>query len=250
MTTTSASVKGAEAAAAAAKGDVDRAEADLASGTRSITATALHKLRDGWRHADLAAKGARVRAEQERRDARLKGLEMIGIEIDKIAASGEAGALEAALRDVAAACARVRQLAGAHDATVTELVDAAADLGAEPPAPGGPRATSARVAFRRDRANGDAVMHGRTLVRPVGHQVQAALTYAMEGDADRAVAEALPVTVLPEPKRPEYVLRHQRSGNIIAMTDLNQALQAQVRSGDLEILSGHDVDRYMEGTLG
>jgi hypothetical protein len=237
-------------AAAAAEQDVDRAETDLASGTGGVTASALHKLRDAWRHADLNAQGARVRADQERREARLKGLTAIGAAVDTIAASDAAAAMERALRDVAAACARVRELAGAHDASVAELVSAADDLQAEQAAPGGPRATSARVAVRRDRTNGDSVMHGRTLVSPVGTKIDAAIAYAVDGDADRAVAHARPAVDLPEPKRPDYLLRDVRSGNLVPQTgELNAAMHARIRSGDLEVLAGYDIDRYMEGEI-
>jgi hypothetical protein len=245
------SVKDAGAAAATAKRDVDDAEAELASGSQSVTASALHKLRDAWRHADLTAKGAQTRAEQDRAADRLKGLEMIGAEVDKVAASDTAAALEGALRDVAAACTQVRELAGTHDKSVSELVAAATDLQAEPPAPGGPRATSARIAVRKDRANGDSVLHGRTLVSPVGTKIQAAIAYVVEGDADRAVAHARPATELPDPDRPRYLLRDVRSRNVIAMTsEPDAAMYSRIRSGDVELLSGYDIDRYMEGEIG
>lgn len=244
-------VDDAAAAAAVAKQDVDQAETDLASGSRGVTASALHRLRDAWRHADLAAQGAQVRAEQDRRSARIKGLEMIGTEIDKLAGAGTAAAMEDALRDVAAACARVRELAGSHDAAVFEFVQAAEDFGVEPPAPGGPRATSARIAVKKDPANGHSVLHGRTLVSPVGTKIQAAIAYAVEGDADRAVAHARPAAELPEPVRPRYLLRDVHSRNVIAMTsEPTEAMYSRIRSGDIELLSGYDIDRYMEGEIG
>lgn len=244
------SVKDAGAAAATAKRDVDDAEAELASGSQGVTVSALHKLRDAWRHADLTAQGAQVRAEQDRRSARIKGLEMIGTEIDKLAGAGTAAAMEDALRDVAAACARVRELAGSHDAAVSEFVEAAEDLGAEPPAPGGPRATSARIAIRKDRANGDSVLHGRTLASLVGSKIEAAIAYAVEGDPGRGAAHAQPVTQLQEPDRPKYLLRDVRSRNVIAMTsEPDAAMYSRIRSGDVELLSGYDIDRYMEGEL-
>lgn len=239
------------AAAAAAKGNVDRAEADIASGSRSITAAALHKLRDAWRHADLAAKGERARAEQVRAQARLDGLAAVGAEVDKLAESDETTALADAIRAVAATCARVRQLVKAHDAAVAELAEAARDLGAEPIAPGGPRRTSARVGVIGGRGKGDSMAHERIVVSPVGDHLRAALEHALGGDPDRAVAEIQPVTVRPERKRPDHLIRNRRSGNIIAMTaELNAEMLAQIRSGDIEELFGHDVDLYMEGELG
>lgn len=61
------------------------AEADLLSGKRSVSADVLHKLRDGWRHADLTAQHTRQAAEEERREAWLTGLAAIGAEVDKLA---------------------------------------------------------------------------------------------------------------------------------------------------------------------
>lgn len=238
------SVDDAAAAAAAAEQDVDRAETDLASGSRSVTAAALHKLRDTWRHADLTAQSARQRAEQQRREARLSGLTAIGAEVDKLAAGDEMEALGDALRVVAMACARVRDIAGAHDTAVASLVAAAADLGAEPMAPGGPRGTSGYVAVK-----GTAIIHKRVTVSPVGSRIRAALEHAMSGDPDRAVAEVGAATQLPEPKRPDYLLRGA-NGMIISMTGpLNQGMEAQVRTGGVTLLSEHDIDLYMAGEL-
>ncbi|MGH3421311.1 MAG: hypothetical protein ACRDOD_17195, partial [Streptosporangiaceae bacterium] len=49
---------------------VNDAEQELASGAQSITVSALSKLRDKFRHAELAARGAHQRAERERAAAR------------------------------------------------------------------------------------------------------------------------------------------------------------------------------------
>ena len=239
------SVEDAAAVAAAAKGDVERAEAGLASGSRTITATALQNLRDKWRHADLAAKGARARADQDRRDARLRGLTAIGSEVDKLATGDQTEALAGALRVVAMACARVRDIAGAHDAAVAELVAAAEDLGAEPMAPAGPRGTSGYVAVK-----GATIIHKRTTVSPVGSRINAALGHAMSGDPDRAVAEVGAATQLPEPKRPDYLLRGSGGMLIPHYGPLNSGMEAQIRTGAVTQLSGHDVDAYMRGELG
>jgi hypothetical protein len=129
-------VKQAEADAAAARSEVDRTEQEIASGSKRVTATALHKLRDTWRHADLTAQATRKKTEEDRRAARLVGLERIGAEVDKLAAADETVAMADALRDIAAASARFRHLAASHDEAVGELVAAAIDLGVEAPAPG------------------------------------------------------------------------------------------------------------------
>jgi hypothetical protein len=239
-----------QAAVAAAKTAVDQAEADLVSGKRSISATALNKLRDGWRHADLTAQCTRVAAEEQRRSARLEGLEAIGAEVDKLAQPEHTGPLNQALRDVTAACARFRALAEDHDADVADLIAAAADLRTETAAPAGPRETSAYVALE-----GDSIAHRRTTVRPLGSRVQAALGHALGGDIDRAVAEVRTAVTAPEAKRPDHLLRNARSGNLLAITgSQSDVMKGQLktnnpRSGDLIELDELDVDRYMKGEL-
>jgi hypothetical protein len=239
------SLKQAETDAAAARGDVDRAEQEIASGSKRVTATALHKLRDAFRHADLSAQAARKQAELDRRAVRMTGLEKIGAEVDRLVASDETAEMTAALRDVAAACARFRALAAAHDEAVAELVAAAQDLGAEPPAPGGPRATSAYVAVARN-----AIVHRRTKVSPLG-SCATALAKAMEGDVDAALAELKVAVQQREPKRPDYLLRGG-SGQLIAITgELDPAMAARIRdpNGDVKQLSEQEIDLYLAGTL-
>jgi hypothetical protein len=238
------SVQDAQASVAAAKNAVDEAEGDLLSGKRSISADVLHKLRDGWRHADLTAERTRQAAEQERREARLTGLAAVGAEVDKLAQPEHAEQLAEALREVAAACARFRALADAHDVDVADLVAAAADLKAEAAAPGGPRESSSFVAVK-----GDSIAHRRITVRPLGGRVRAALGHAMGGDIGRAVAEVRSAATAPESKRPDHLLR-SGSGGLFPMDDpLNDGIRAQIRAGNLVELSAYDVDRYMKGEL-
>jgi hypothetical protein len=233
-----------QAPVAAAKDAVDQAEADLLSGTRSVSADLLHRLRDGWRHADLTAQRSRLAAEEERRSARLKGLEGIGEQVDKLAQPEYADQLTEALRDVAAACGRFWSLVSAHDADVAELVAAATDLAVEPVAPGGPRGTSSYVAVNRA-----AITHKTITVSPVGPRAYTALQHAMSGDVGRAAAEVQVAARAPERKRPGHVLRN-RSGSLFPMDGpLNDGIRTQLRTGELVELPDYDVDRYMTGEL-
>jgi hypothetical protein len=243
-------VQDAQADAEAAKNAVDDAEANLVSGKRSVTADALHKLTDRWRHADLTAQRARLAAEEERRDARLKGLEVIGAEVDKLAQPEHTEQLAEAVRDIAVACARFNAVAGAHDADLADLIAAATDLRAEPAAPGGPRGTSSFIAVK-----GGTITHRRVVITPLAGHAQAALAHATRGDINRAVAEVRAATTAPEPKRPDHLLRNIRSGNIVTIYgELNDGMRAQLRasnprSGEIEELSDHDIDLYMKGEL-
>jgi hypothetical protein len=241
MTTT---VSDAEQAAADAKAAVDDVEEQIVSGTRSVTAAALHRVRDVWRHADLSAQGARQRAEADRRAARMAGLEKIGAAVDTLAAGeGATAAMAGALRDIAAACERLRSLAADHDAQVADLIAAAADLGAEAAAPGGPRPTSAHVAVRDD-----AIVHGSTGIRPVGARIAAAVGHAVAGDTDRAITDVQTVTYRTL-SRPDYLIRGS-GGQLLAFSgELHAGIAAQVQARTVQVLSEHDIDLYMKGEL-
>jgi len=238
-------VEEAETEVAGARREVERAESELAVGGKGVTASALHTLRDKWRHATLSAEGARQKAERDRQAVRLKGLEYIGAETNKLAAGQGLDGLGQALADVAAAAERARALAAVHDAAVADLIAAAADLGAEPMAPGGPRSTSAGVAVQ-----GGAIVHNRTRIGPIGAQVAGALGHAVAGDVDGALAKLAAVTQLPEPRRPDHIVVG-RGGLFVPVTGpLSPMQEGQVRSGDLRLLDETDVDRYMAGELG
>jgi hypothetical protein len=224
--------------------DVKRAETQLASGG-NIAFEALHKLRDRWRYADLAAQGAQAKAEQERTQARLEGLAAVGAEVDQVAAAEPGKALQAALAEVAAACAKVRALADGHDVTVAALVAAATDLQVEPKAPGGPRATSAHVAVE-----GRSVMHKGTMLAPVRERVEQALQHAVAGDVERAAHLARPVVEVPAARRPDHLLRGRNGVLHPIEGPLNQGMQALMRTGEVTALSEVDIDQWLRGELG
>jgi hypothetical protein len=232
----------AEQEAAEAAEAVSAAEGRLAAGGRGVTAAGLHKLRDAFRHADLAARGARERAERDRAAARLAGLEEVGVQVDALAATAVAG-LADAVGEVAAACARVRELAAAHDAQVGALIEAANDLGAEPRAPGGPRKSSAFVA-----ASPGAVLHKTAEVRQLGAGVDAVIGHAVAGRVDDALAAAQ-VVVDVKPARQDHYFRGP-NGAVVGLDDpIRPGMQAQIVSGDLTPLSDAEVARYLAGEL-
>jgi hypothetical protein len=241
MTTT---VEDAQAAERDAELTVAEAEADIASGKRSISAATLHELRDGWRHTELATKNARQRVEQERREARMSGLAAIGAEVDKLAQPERGERLASALRDVAAACARVRAASDAHDADFADRGAGATDLGAELAAPGGPRSTSAYIAVR-----GTSIIHKRVTVSPLGARIHAALGYAINGDPGRAAAAVQAVTQAGEPKRPDHLLRNPAGVLFPIQGPLSDSMSSQIRTGNLARLSEHEISLYMAGEL-
>jgi hypothetical protein len=225
---------------------VTSAEAAIAAGKGGVDVAGLHKLRDRWRHADLTAQGARSRAEQARKEARLDGLAEIGAQVDELAGQGRAERLAGAVQDVATAFAALRDLATAHDADVAALVAAATDLGAEPEAPGGPRPTSANVAVR-----GAAITHGRITVQPVGQRIERALSCVANGDTGRAVAELQAAVIVKQPRRrPDHLFRSS-SGALLTFDDpLPDGIRTQIgERGGLQELSPLDVDRYLAGEI-
>jgi len=234
----------AEAGARKARADVDETEARILSGRGGITAAALHKVRDTWRHADLAARGAQERATRERAEARLAGLAKVGDEADKLASGDSVTALADALEQVAAAAVKVHELAATHDTALAELIAAATDLDAGPPSPAGPRSTSAFVAVH----NGD-LLHKNTRVSPIGDRADAALREALGGDVPRARELLTPVTRLVPATRPDYLLRGSGGALLPIYGPLNPHMEAQIRNGDVTKLTDHEVGLYMAGEL-
>ncbi|MGW3193706.1 hypothetical protein ACWDBD_03780 [Streptomyces sp. NPDC001118] len=223
---------------------VKQAEARLASGDRSVSAEALHRLRDRFRHASLAADGAQARAEQERQAARLEGLEQVGAEVDRLVSDDTTGGIREALRAAAVAVSKVRALAAMHDGRVADLQAAAADLDVEPIAPGGPRRTSARVA-----TDPESIMHRDSRVTFVSGQVERALGLVLAGDVEAAAAEVRPVVPVRLVERPERLFRG-RGGVLVPLSAHPNTHQlAQLRSGDLVELGQADIERYMAGEL-
>jgi hypothetical protein len=232
----------AEREAAQAAEAVSKAEARLAATGGGVSSGALHKLRDAFRHADLAARGARERAERERQAARLGGLEEVGAQVDAFAATAVAG-LSDAVAEVAAACARVRELGAGHDAAVADLIAAANDLDVELRAPGGPRKPSAFVA-----TGPGAIQHRTTEVRQLGAAVEAVIGHAAGGRVDDAMAAAVVVQDV-KPARADHYYRGL-NGAIIGLDDpVNAGMAAQITAGDLKELSAAEVTRFLAGEL-
>jgi hypothetical protein len=232
-----------DAEVGAARAKVDETESALAGGLRNVSAEALHKARDAWRHATLRAEGEKAKAERDQVAARLKGLEEIGTQTDQLADGPGLRELAEALDAVSAACRRVIDLAAGHDAGVAALVAAAIDLGAEPVAPGGPRKTSAHVAV-----NGNAIIHGQTVVRPVEGRVLAALGSAQASSPD-AFAKLDAVGTLPEPQRPDQLLRGRNGLVLTVYGEPSVQMYRQIQSGDLEVLPASAIDAYLDGAL-
>lgn len=236
-----ASLKQADADAAAARAAVDQAEDAIASGKR-FGVDKLTALVTRSRHADLTAEAARAKAEQEREQARREALTGVAAEIDALAEAGVEG-LREALADVAAAAERARQAARAWDAQLTEVDGAASALSCRAPAPGGPREADERVAIRDD----GTVYHGETVLKRLGSRIDAALGHALGGDVVSATAAAEVTAKARTPERADHYVRG-RGGLVVAIygdPDVNQ--QAQLRTGQLVELNEREIRAYLAG---
>jgi hypothetical protein len=232
----------AEAAAA-----VNRAEADLAAGKGGVSANVLHKLRDNYRHAALAAQGARAKAERDREAARLSALEELGRQVDELASSALASEMGEALQAVTDGCERARRIAQSWDKSVAELFEAARDLGVGEAAPGGPRKKSGHLAVCI-RAGDQSITHDRTRLGYVSTRLAQAIEYAVLGRPYDGLALAPGRCELPEAKRRQYYLRAP-NGMVHELDKLSEPLAAQVRSGDLQQLTEPEIRAYLEGEL-
>jgi hypothetical protein len=245
VTTQTIDAAAAEQEAADAAAAVEAAENQLASGGKGVTVSALGKLRDRFRHAELTARGAHERAEAERRAARMAGLEEIGRQVDALAA-GAGTELADALQEVADACSKVRTLTAAHDAAVADLIAAARDLHAEGRAPAGPRKSSGYVAVAVN-----AISHKRTTLHQFGGKLAAVLALAIDGQPEAAANKAELVTEQPAPLRATHYLRRRADGLIFTYDgkDLPGGWLGQLSRGELERLTDREVELYMRGEL-
>ena len=224
-----------------AQADVDSTESELASGQKKVPFARLHRIRDRARHAELTAQAARAKAEQERREAHAAALADLAAEIDAAAAQGATG-LPEAIQGVAAACARVRELAAAHDAGVAALRAAAIDLGCRPPAPGGPREVDARIAVTKD-----GVQHDRAVLYTVSDHVRAVIERAVAGDIVSAAALVKASGVVEPPKRADHYLRGRNGQIIVLQVELSQIQRNQIKKGDLVPLTEAEIRAYLAG---
>lgn len=158
---------------------------------RTVSPAAVVEKRELFRFARRRVELTRERAERAAEARRLLALEVVAGDIDELAANVAAdGAFAAAVRGVTDAVASLRELCATHDLKVEALIDRARSLNVEDlTAGGGPRPTSAHVALAMGggwRRRG--IRHGSVLVRVTSSDFEAALTHAVDGDADAATA--------------------------------------------------------------
>ena len=189
----------------------------------------------------------RGRAAAARAAKRLLDLAEVGAAIDALAkaAAQPDRSVAYAVRAVAEAAAQLRQLCAQHDEQVRALAARAIALGAEEPAPAGPRGTSAHVTVLPRRG----VQHGRLQARLIGDTAGDAVALAAAGDVDAAVQLLAEVHELPEPHRSERYFRNG-AGHVIGHDgQIPEGFKQMLREGSLVQLTDTQIDAYLEGTL-
>lgn len=203
-------------------------------------------------HEFAVKRAARTRdlADQARAARRLLDLEQVGKQVEQIAAAASApdAGMAAALRQIADGWTKLQQLGGDHDAKVGDAITAARQLGVEPAAPNGPRASSAHVAIvGGSRLEGPAgIQSGNAIVGKIGDKVLAeAAQLAAKGDADSALKRLQAARYAQPPERqPHYFLG---ANGLVHGVDNPDMFRDQLRKGEMRELDDAEVDAYLDG---
>jgi len=220
-------------------------EADLATGRRTVSADALHRHLDNYRHAQLAAEGAKAKAERAAATARITALGEVGRQVDDLAAADVVDELRDVLQVISDGCARARSITQDWDDSVRKLISTAAGLGVGEPPPGGPAKASGFLAVRTSQGS-QFITHHRVRLTLVGTDLSRAIDRAVLGRPHDGLLLINGVTELPEPQRPRYVVRG-RGGVFTPLEELTEAQWAQVKTGDLQLLEPDEVEAWLRG---
>lgn len=187
----------------------------------------------------------RMLADKARAARRLLDLEALGKEVEAVfaAASTPDAGIVAAVRKIAEGRAELDAACAGHDNGVRALIGRAKELDPEPPAPAGPRATSAHIAVGTDM-----VQSGSAVVRVIGEAtVKDAAAKAASGDAETAL------TVLHAARRQDPPERAERyflgaGGSVHAVSGEHvRHLEEQARKKQGRWLEDGEVEEYLAG---
>lgn len=206
--------------------------------------------------AEFARKRAdrtRQRAEQAKAARRLFDLAQVGKDVEAIAAAAATPgqSITAAVQKIADGQAELIRLCADHDQKVKAVMDRAQALNAEPPAPNGPRASSAHVTVLRPGPGTAAgIQSGSAVVRTVGKKAAAeAAQLAASGDADGALRRLHAARHVDPPKRADryYLTANGRVEGISGDTPTARNMAANAAKGEMRELAPDEVDAYIDG---
>lgn len=195
-------------------------------------------------------RAGRIRAAANRAKAarRVLALADVGQDVEQIHADAstlDAG-MVAALQQIAASYAVLRQLADAHSARVTAAIARARELGAEPAAPSGPRASSAYVTVHTGQRK---IQSGNAIVQGVDKRtVDEAVELATKGDADAAVRRLSAAHTIAPPERADYYYLAP-NGVVHGLADniTGQQIAKQAAKGVGRFLDDDEIEAYLAG---
>jgi hypothetical protein len=201
-------------------------------------------------HADRAD---RIRGERDRAVAgqRLQALDAVAGDVKKThdAVSAPDAAMAEGLKMMAEGGAMVDRAVGVHNTGTSGLIGRARELGAEPPAPSGPRASSAHVAVKRD-----SIQAGNMVIQMVAATtVAAAKEMAIKGDAVGALARLHAAQTVAPPRRADHY--YVTGGGMVHAQDDGQRRDgsqintwpAKVAKGEARELDPHEVELHLDG---
>jgi hypothetical protein len=243
-----ASIADAEAEATEAASLVEALERQAVESDKVPKATAAQAL-EAKQLADFARKRlerTRYRADQAAAAKRLLALDAVSRDVEQIHAGAlqpDAGML-AALQQIAVGHGALKRLVEAHNGNVRATIDRAKELGAEPPAPNGPRASSAHVT-----AKSRVIQSGNTVVQVVDSKtVAAAVALALKGDTDAALrtVHAAHTVAPPVPADLYWV---GANGIVNPFNGQDAYLLARARKGEIRFLDDDERAAYLDGRL-
>jgi hypothetical protein len=241
-----ASVADAEAEAAEAASLVEALERQAVESDTVPKATPAQTL-EAKQLLDFARKRldrTRQRADQAKAAQRLLALEAVGKDVEQIHA--DAVQTDAGMVAITNGYATLSQLADAHNARVRATIDRARELGAEPAAPSGPRASSAHVTVHTGRRH---IQSGSAVVQQVDKRtIDDAVELAIKGDTDAAVRRLNAAHTVAQPKHADRYWRLP-NGLIEPFNDQDPSRVRQAAKGEIDFLTDDQRAAYIDGRL-
>lgn len=190
----------------------------------------------------------RQRADQAKAAQRLLALEAVGRDVEQIHADAvqtDAG-MVAAMTAITNGYATLARLADAHNARVRATIARARELGAEPAAPSGPRASSAHVTVHTASRH---IQSGSAVVQQVDKRtIDDAVELAIRGDTDAAVRRLHAAHTVAPPKHADRYWR-LRNGLIEPFNDQDPNRVRQAAKGEIDFLTDDERAAYLDGRL-
>lgn len=248
-----AAVRQAEAEATEAEENAAVLERSAVEGGKGSAApAAVVEQRAVAEFARSRARRIRQRADRAKAARRVLALADVGNDVGQIhadASTPDAGMI-AALTAISNGYATLSQLADAHNARVRAAINRARELGAEPAAPSGPRASSAHVTVHTGHRQ---IQSGSAVVQQVDKRtIDDAVELAIKGDTDAAVRRLSAAHTIAQPTpRDHYAI--VANGTVHSWDNgddpARNPIPRLVARGEARELDPDEVTAYLAGRL-